>query len=105
MTPPIRIRRLATELRMRRRRLDAYRAAPPWPGKDPAWRSEQIRYDHLLVLAAEMLEVPVADPPEWPLDPAVRAVIEDRLGGAGFDVMAPTFPGTGDPLADGDLHP
>ena len=90
---------------MRRRRLDAYRAAPAWPGKDPAWRSEQIHYDHLLVLAAEMLELPVPDPPDWPLAPEVRAVVEDRLGGAGLDVMAPTFPGTGDILADGDLHP
>ena len=105
MTPPIRIRRLATELRMRRRRLDAYRLAPAWPGKEPAWRSELIRYDHLLVLAAEMLELPVPDRPDWPLAPEVRAVIEDRLGGAGLDVMAPTFPGTGDALADGDLHP
>ncbi len=93
---------------MRRRRLDAYRSAPPWPGKDPAWRSEQIGYDHLLVLAAEMLELPVPGQPgqpDLPLAAAVRAVIEDRLGGAGLDVMAPPFPGTGDVLADGDLHP
>jgi hypothetical protein len=107
VTPPIRIRRLAVELRVRRRRLDAYRAAPPWPGKDPAWRSEQIRYDHLLVAAADMLELGVPgllDPPEWPLPPEVRAVVEDRLFGAGLDVMAPAFPGTGDVLDDGDLH-
>ena len=93
---------------MRRRRLDAYRAAPAWPGKDPASRSEQIHYDRLLVQAAEMLELPVPDSPDspdWPLAPEVRAVVEDRLGGAGLDVMAPTFPGTGDVLADGDLHP
>ena len=90
---------------MRRRRLDAYRAAPAWPGKEPAWRSEQVRYDKLVVVAAKMLELPVPDPPEWPLPPEVRAVLEDRLGSAGLDVMAPTFPSTGDVLSDGDLLP
>ena len=90
---------------MRRRRLDAYRLSPPWPGKDPSWRSEQIRYDTLLVVAAEMLELSAPAGGDLPLAPEARAVLEDRLGGAGLDVMAPTFPTTGDVLADGDLLP
>lgn len=100
----MRIRRLAAELRMRRRRLDAIRNSPPWPGKDPAWRSEQARYDQYLVVAGHMLEVPV---PEWGpgrlLAPEARAVLEDRLAHAGLDVMAPPRPSTGDVVGDGDL--
>jgi hypothetical protein len=46
---PLRIRRLSAELRMRRRRLDVYRKAPPWPGKEPAWRFELVRYDRYLI--------------------------------------------------------
>ena len=64
---PIRIRRLASELRMRRR-LDVYGHSARWPGKKPAWRFELVRYDRLLVLAAQMLQVAAPEPPSrWPL--------------------------------------
>jgi hypothetical protein len=86
---PIRIRRLVFELRMRRRRLDVYRTSPPWPGKEPAWRFELARYDRYLIAAAEMLEVPAPDPPKGPLEPEVRALLEDRLAVAGVDVFGP----------------
>lgn len=103
---PIRIRRLAAELRMRRRRLDAYRRMPPWPGKGPAWRSELVRYDQYLIMAAEMLEVPAPEhPSRHPLAPAARAVLEDRLALAGLDLLAPARRTTGDVLKDGDLNP
>ena len=38
-----RIKRLADELRMRRRPLDVYRNSPPWPGKDRTFAFEQAR--------------------------------------------------------------
>lgn len=100
----VRIKRIAAELRMRRRRLDAYRGSSPWPGKDHAWRFEQTRYDRYLVVAAEMLEVPVPDGDDGGLlPPDARAVLEDRLAHAGLDVMAPVRQSTGDVLQDGDL--
>ncbi|MDP9386913.1 MAG: hypothetical protein M3Q48_03040 [Actinomycetota bacterium] len=103
----MRISRLAAELRMRRLRLRAYRHSPPWPGKDHAFRSELVRYDSYLVLAATMLEVPVPEVPPGPrlLAPEARAALEDRLALAGLDVLAPARHGTGDVLLDGDLCP
>lgn len=99
-----RLNRLAMELRLQRRRLDAYRSAPPWPGKDSAWASEAGRYDRSLLLAAELLEVAVPAPEAGPtLAPADRAALEDRLAIAGFDVFAPARFTTGDVLTDGDL--
>ncbi len=53
----MRIKKLGAELRVRRRRLDAYQRSDPWPGKGPALRFELVRYDQLLVAAVEMLEV------------------------------------------------
>src|SRR2546421_11407425 len=85
----VRIGRVAAEIKMRRRRLDAYQRAPDWPGKGPAWRSEGSAYDQLLVLAASMLEVAVPDHDGFPLPPEVRAIVEDRLSLAGLDVWAP----------------
>jgi hypothetical protein len=67
------------------------------PGKDVAWRFELGRYDRFLLWAAEMLEVPVPEPGGGRLlDPADRAVLEDRLALAGLDVLAPAFPSSGD---------
>ena len=97
---PIRIRRLAMELRVRRRRLSAYANAPDWPGKGRSLHWEQVRYDQLLHLAAGMLEVPAPD--ECPLPAIARAVVEDALALAGLDVFAPDDT-TGDPFDDGDL--
>ena len=92
MTGPVRLKRLAAELRMRRRRLGAYRRAPSWPGKDYAWQFEQRRYDRYLLLAASMLEVPAPEPgPDGLLGDGPRAVLEDRLAVAGLDVMAPNM--------------
>ena len=88
------------ELRVRRRRLDAFAAAPDWPGKGPSLHWEQVRYDQFLLHAAHMLEVPAPD--ECPLPPAVRAVIEDKLSIAGLDVFAPDRE-SGDPFEDDDL--
>ena len=85
----MRIGRVAAELKMRRRRLDAYQRAPDWPGKDPAWRRELTHYDQFLFLAASMLEVAVPDHDGLPLPPELRAVVEDRLSLAGLDVWAP----------------
>jgi hypothetical protein len=34
----IRIARVAAELKMRRRRLDAFQRSPDWPEKGPTWR-------------------------------------------------------------------
>lgn len=79
----MRIGRVAAELKMRRRRLDAYRRAPAWPGKDPAWRWELSCYDRFLLLAASMLDVAVPQHHEVPLAPEVRALVEDRLSQAG----------------------
>lgn len=63
----MRIGRVAGELKMRRRRLDVYQQSPAWPGKGPAWRSELLRYDQFLLLAASMLDVAVPEPtgPSW----------------------------------------
>ncbi|MGI9079339.1 MAG: hypothetical protein ACR2GF_00710 [Acidimicrobiales bacterium] len=85
---------------MRRRRLDVYRNSPPWPGKDLAWRSEFARYDHCLVVVAQMLEVPGVDPEGGPLTPEARAVLEDRLALAGLDVMGDISRPTSDVLEE-----
>ena len=87
--PPIRIGRVADELRMRRRRLDAYQRAPDWPGKAPAWRWELSLYDQFLLQAASMLDVALPEHDALPLAPEARAVPEDRLSVAGLDVWAP----------------
>ena len=80
-----------------RRRLDFHGRSSSWPGKDPAWRFEQVRYDHYLVMAAQMLDLPVPDhSPGRPLDAAARAALKDRLALAGFDVLAPADRSTGD---------
>ena len=86
---------MAAELKMRRRRLDAYQNAPDWPGKDHARRSELLGYDKLLLLAASMLDVEVPKHDQVPLPPELRALLEDRLSQAGLDVWAPrvTRPG------------
>ncbi len=52
---------------MRRRRLDAYRRTPDWPGKDPSWRWELSRYDEFLLRAASMLDVAVPQHDKVPL--------------------------------------
>jgi len=85
----IRIGRVADELRMRRRRLDAYQRAPDWPGKGPAWRWERWHYDQFLLQAASMLDVAVPDHDGLPLAPELRAIVEDRLSLAGLDVWLP----------------
>ena len=77
---------------MRRRRLDAFQGSPAWPGKGLALAREQAQYDHCLVVAAEMLELPVPEQrpsPGCPLPPEQRALLEDRLAHAGLDVHAP----------------
>jgi hypothetical protein len=85
----MRIGRVAAELTMRRRRLDAYQNGPDWPGKEPAWRSELSSYDQFLLLAASMLDIAVPDHDDPPVTPEVRAVLEDRLSQAGLNVWAP----------------
>ena len=85
----VRLERVVAELKMRRRRLDAYHRAPDWPGKDPAWKSELLGYDMLLQLAASMLEVAVPAHDGDLFAPEVRALVEDRLSLAGLDVWAP----------------
>lgn len=85
----IRIGRVAAELRMRRRRLDAYQRSPEWPGKEPAWRWELSQYDQFLLQAASMLDVAVPEHEDLPLAPEGRAVVEDRLSLAGLDVWLP----------------
>ncbi len=80
---------MAAELRMRRRRLDAYQRSPDWPGKGPAWRSELLQYDRFLLGAASMLDVAVPEHDALPLVPELRAVVEDRLSQAGLDVWLP----------------
>jgi hypothetical protein len=99
-TTPIRIRRLAEQLRVRRRRLQAFDAAPDWPGKRPARHSELLAYDQLLLVAARMLDVPAPD--ECPLPTVARAVVEDALAIAGLDVLSGSG-GSGDPFEDDDL--
>ena len=89
------------ELRVRRRRLDAFAAAPDWPGKGRSLHWEQVRYDQLLLMGAAMLDVPASD--ECPLPPLARAVLEDALAVAGLDVFAPPTPSSGDPFEDDDL--
>ena len=92
---------------MRRRRLTALRTSPPFPGKDRTLAREEAQYDNCLVVAAEMLELPVPDQkpsPGCPLPPEARAVLEDRLAAAGLDVFAPRrrepgdVPGEHDPI-------
>jgi hypothetical protein len=85
----MRIGRVAAELKMRRRRLDAYHQSPDWPGKEPARRSELSRYDEFLLLAASMLDVAVPEHDAGLLSPEIRAIVEDRLSQAGLDVWAP----------------
>ncbi len=96
----MRLRRLAFELRVGRRRLDAFANSPAWPGKEPVRHWEQLRYDRLLVMAAGMLELPV--PADLPLAATTRAVLEDALAVAGLDVFAPNGQ-SGDPFEDDDL--
>jgi hypothetical protein len=100
---PIRIKRLAAELRMRRRRLDVYQRSDAWPGKDTAWRSELVRYDRYLLIAAEMLEVAFPDGSGVPLSSELRAALEDRLGAAGLDVFAPQEETLTGFIEEGDL--
>lgn len=89
-SPSLRIGRVAAELKMRRRRLDAYQHAPDWPGKTLALKSEQASYDWFLLRAAEMLEVAVPNHNGGDvLPPEQRALLEDRLSQAGLDVWAP----------------
>ncbi len=67
---------------------------------------EQAQYDHCLVVAAHMLDVPVPEEepgPGRPLPAELRALLEDRLAHAGLDVHAPRRGATGDVIADGDL--
>ena len=85
----MRIGRVAAELKMRRRRLDAYQQGPDWPGKKPAWQSERLQYDRFLLSAASMLDVAVPDHDALPLTPELRALVQDRLSQAGLDVWAP----------------
>jgi hypothetical protein len=77
---------------MRRRRLDAFRDGTEWPGKATARAREEAQYDHCLVVAAQMLELPVPEErpsPGCPLPPAARGTLEDSLAAAGLDVFAP----------------
>ncbi len=77
---------------MRRRRLDAFRDHTAWPGKARARAREEAQYDHCLVVAAQMLELPVPDEkpgPGCPLPPQARGLLEDRLAAAGLDVFSP----------------
>ena len=85
----MRIGRVAAELKMRRRRLDVYQGSDDWPGKAPAWRWELARDDEFVVLAANMLEIPVPKSDGDSLAPEVRALLEDRLSHAGVDMWAP----------------
>ena len=90
---------------MRRRRLDASRNSPSWPGKAVARAREEARYDNCLVVAAQMLELPVPEQqpaPGCPLPPEPRAVLEDRLGRAGLDVFGPRRTSPDDMRDDGD---
>jgi hypothetical protein len=87
--PSIRIGRVAAELKMRRRRLDAYANSPDWPGKSPAWQWERAQYDQILLEAASMLDVAVPVHDGFPLAPEARAIVEDRLAVAGLDVWLP----------------
>lgn len=96
----IRIKRLAADLRMRRRRLDVFRTSPAWPGKEISWRLEQTRYDQCLVAAARILEVPGVEADGAPLRPEARAVLEDRLAVAGLDVMSDIQRPRGDVLEE-----
>jgi hypothetical protein len=97
-----RLKRRAVELRVRRRRLDAYRRMPDFPGKELAWRSEEARYGRFLIVAAEMLEVPTPElAPNSRLAADARAALEDLLALAGLDVSAPHDPG-GEVIIDGD---
>jgi hypothetical protein len=96
----MRLRRLAFELRVRRRRLDSITSSPDWPGKGPARHWESVRYDQLLVVAAAMLDL--SPPGDLPLTPTARAVVEDALAMVGLDVFAP-FGQSGDPFEDDDL--
>ena len=63
---------------MRRRRLDAFRNGPPWPGKARAQAREEAQYDHCLVVAAHMLEVRVPDREPRPGQPLPPASSRDR---------------------------
>ncbi len=98
----IRFKRLAAEVQMRRRRLDAYRSSPPWPGKGTALRYELTACDRVLVLAAHMLEVPAPDPSSCILAPEARVVLDDRLAVAGPDVLSTSTPDAGYGLEDSD---
>ncbi len=57
------------------------------------------------MVAAHILELPVPEQepsPGVPLPPEARAVLEDRLAGAGLDVFAPRRPEWGDVKEDHD---
>lgn len=71
---PVPLERLASALRGLRARLDEEAVAPA--------------YDHLLVEAAAMLEVP-APTPAPALEEAERAELEEALASAGLDVRRP----------------
>ena len=101
----IRIKRLVDELKIRRRRLDTFRNSPEFPGKARAQAREEAQYDACLVVAAEMLELPVPDEkpsPGCPLPAELRALLEDRLAAAGLDVFAPRRAEWGDVAGEHD---
>lgn len=92
---------------MRRRRLDAFRDDHDWPGKARSEAREEAQYDHCLVEAARMLELPLPEQepsPGCPLTPEARGALEDRLAAAGLDVFGPRrtewgdVPGEHDPI-------
>jgi hypothetical protein len=90
---------------MRRRRLDAFRNSPPWPGKSVAQAREEAQYDHCLMVAARMLELPVPEQEPAraaPFRPQPAPCPRTGSGGAGLNVFGPRLTSPDDLRDDGD---
>lgn len=87
MSDDDRLARMGSLLRSLRRRLDGFEAADQLSDAEAsAWELDLYAYDEALVIAADVLDVPVPDGAREDLTPEHRAVLEAGLAGAGLDV-------------------
>ena len=73
------LERLAERLRTLRRRLTGE------PADVDAWELDLYSYDETLVVAADLLDVPVPPGARDEMGPEARAALEQALAGAGLD--------------------
>lgn len=82
-----RLARMGPLLRSLRRRLDGFEAmVEPSDADIAVWEVDLYAYDEALVIAADVLDVPIPEHVREELAPADRADLEAALADAGLDV-------------------